>query len=87
VNTGDYEKFGVSGIVLAGAYAVVRWVVKRLDTSDQYNKDRDKADSELIRLLSGVIEKNNITNELILSNQKELLNNQRIILMKLDKKR
>jgi len=85
VNVNDYEKFGVSGVVLTGAYAVVRWVVKRLDTSDQYNKDRDKADSELIRLLSGVIEKNNITNEFILDNQKELLNNQRTILMKLNK--
>ena len=85
MNVNDYEKFGVSGVVLTGAYAVVRWVVKRLDTSDQYNKDRDKADAELIRLLSGVIEKNNITNEFILANQKELLNNQRTILMKLNK--
>ena len=87
MNVNDYEKFGVSGVVLTGAYAIVRWVVKRLDTSDAYNKERDKADSELIRLLSGVIEKNNITNELILVNQKELLNNQRVILMKLDQLR
>ena len=87
MNVNDYEKFGVSGVVLTGAYAVVRWVVKRLDSSEQYNKDRDKADTELIRLLSGVIEKNNITNEFILANQKELLNNQRIILMKLDRQK
>ena len=73
MNINDYEKFGVSGVILTGAYTVVRWVVKRLDASEQYNKDRDKADTDLIQGLSGVIKENNITNKLILDKLNEIL--------------
>ena len=74
MNVNDFEKFGVSGVVLTGAYTIVRWVVKRLDASEQYNKDRDKADTDLIKGLSGVIKENNITNKLVLEKLNEILN-------------
>jgi hypothetical protein len=74
-------------LFVSGATKAIHWLVKKIDELQKYDKERDNADSELIRLLSGIIEKNNITNELILSNQKEILNNQKVIMMKLDKLR
>ena len=85
MNIEDYEKLGVSGIVILGATTAIRWVVKKLesterkvDESEKYNRDRDRQDTELIRGLSGVITDHNNKHDRIIEKLNE-------VLLKLDK--
>tara|TARA_R110000751_G_scaffold187645_1_gene293839 strand:+ start:224 stop:490 length:267 start_codon:yes stop_codon:yes gene_type:complete len=80
VNIEDLEKLGVSGIVILGATTAIRWVVKKLesterkvDESEKYNRDRDKQDSDLIKGLSGVIIDHNNKNDRIIEKLNEIL--------------
>jgi hypothetical protein len=80
VNIEDLEKLGVSGIVILGATTAIRWVVKKLETterkvdeSEKYNRDRDKQDSDLIKGLSGVIIDHNNKNDRIIEKLNEIL--------------
>lgn len=80
MNIEDLEKLGVSGIVILGATTAIRWVVKKLETterkvdeSEKYNRDRDKQDSDLIKGLSGVIIDHNNKNDRIIEKLNEIL--------------
>ena len=80
MNIEDLEKLGVSGIVILGATTAIRWVVKKLesterkvDESEKYNRDRDKQDSDLIKGLSGVIIDHNNKNDRIIEKLNEIL--------------
>ena len=80
MNIEDVEKLGVSGIVILGATTAIRWVVKKLesterkvDESEKYNRDRDKQDSDLIKGLSGVIIDHNNKNDRIIEKLNEIL--------------
>lgn len=47
-----------------------------MESTEKYNKDRDEADSDLIKTISGIIAENNINQKTIIENQKKIIENQ-----------
>ena len=83
----DYKEIGGYGLFVVGATKVIHWCVKKIETTEKYNKDRDDADSDLIKTISGVITENNINQKTLIENQKEIMKvlNQILLLIKSEK--
>lgn len=83
MNLDDYKEIGGYGLFVLGATKVIHWGSKKIDELQKYNKDRDDADSELIKVLSGIITENNINQKILIDNQKIMIANQNKILLML----
>tara|TARA_R110001606_G_scaffold196556_1_gene344108 strand:+ start:494 stop:757 length:264 start_codon:yes stop_codon:yes gene_type:complete len=81
VGIDDYKEIGGYGLFVVGATKVIHWCVKKIETTEKYNKDRDDADSDLIKTISGVITENNINQKSIIENQKKIIENQNRIML------
>lgn len=72
----EYKEIGGYGLFVIGATKVIHWCVKKMESTEKYNKDRDEADSDLIKTISGIIAENNINQKTIIENQKKIIENQ-----------
>lgn len=77
----DYKEFGGYGLFVIGATKVIHWCVKKIETTEKYNKDRDEADSGLIKTISGIITENNMNQKAVIENQKTIIENQNKIIL------
>ena len=84
VNIDEIKEIGGYSLFVLGATKVIHWCSKKIDELQKYNKDRDEADSELIKDLSGVIKENNINQKTLIDNQKLIISNQNKILLMLN---
>lgn len=84
MNLDEYKEIGGYGLFVLGASKVIYWGSKKIDELQKYNKDRDDADSELIKVLSGIITENNMNQKTLIDNQKTIIDNQNKILLVLN---
>lgn len=80
MNLDDYKEIGGYGLFVLGATKVIHWGSKKIDELQKYNKDRDDADSELIKVLSGIITESNMNQKTLIENEKIIIGNQKIII-------